>query len=361
MGGRIPGPACDAPLVARDVPLVARDAPAPVSIRVGAASGQGMESPARLTKLWRRLATLLTRPFNPFYTEMQMNVQTILSKLEYNDGIFPVKALKEAIHNQESITPALCDVLQYTIDNSEWVAKEDDYFAHMYALYLLAQFREKRAYPLIIDLFSLPGNIIWDMVGDSITEDLSRILASVHDGNDRPLKSMIENKGVYEYVRAAGLESLLILVAAGLKPREEVVQYYKELFNGGLEREYSFAWDALVQRSTRLYPGEVYDEIKWAYEKGLVDSWFIDLGTVEKTMKDGMRKTLEDLPRYKGHDLVEDAIGEMGKWDCFSSSEDHKKEEVLQPKTAPNKRKKIGRNAPCPCGSGKKYKKCCLR
>ncbi|MGD2011834.1 MAG: SEC-C metal-binding domain-containing protein [Desulfobacterales bacterium] len=21
--------------------------------------------------------------------------------------------------------------------------------------------------------------------------------------------------------------------------------------------------------------------------------------------------------------------------------------------------KKIGRNAPCPCGSGKKYKKCC--
>lgn len=24
------------------------------------------------------------------------------------------------------------------------------------------------------------------------------------------------------------------------------------------------------------------------------------------------------------------------------------------------KTKKVGRNAPCPCGSGKKYKKCCL-
>ena len=24
-------------------------------------------------------------------------------------------------------------------------------------------------------------------------------------------------------------------------------------------------------------------------------------------------------------------------------------------------KKKIGRNDPCPCGSGKKYKKCCLR
>ena len=25
-----------------------------------------------------------------------------------------------------------------------------------------------------------------------------------------------------------------------------------------------------------------------------------------------------------------------------------------------NKKIKVGRNEPCPCGSGKKYKKCCL-
>jgi preprotein translocase subunit SecA len=32
-----------------------------------------------------------------------------------------------------------------------------------------------------------------------------------------------------------------------------------------------------------------------------------------------------------------------------------------KPKTAQRKTKKVGRNAPCPCGSGKKYKKCCGR
>jgi preprotein translocase subunit SecA len=32
-----------------------------------------------------------------------------------------------------------------------------------------------------------------------------------------------------------------------------------------------------------------------------------------------------------------------------------------KPKPAQRKAKKIGRNAPCPCGSGKKYKKCCGR
>ena len=36
-------------------------------------------------------------------------------------------------------------------------------------------------------------------------------------------------------------------------------------------------------------------------------------------------------------------------------------QEVAQAKKAPVKRKepKVGRNDPCPCGSGKKYKKCC--
>ena len=28
-------------------------------------------------------------------------------------------------------------------------------------------------------------------------------------------------------------------------------------------------------------------------------------------------------------------------------------------KKAPKRIKKIGRNEPCPCGSGKKYKQCC--
>jgi hypothetical protein len=37
-----------------------------------------------------------------------------------------------------------------------------------------------------------------------------------------------------------------------------------------------------------------------------------------------------------------------------------KKDKIISPKYSERKRKKIGRNDPCPCGSGKKYKKCCL-
>jgi uncharacterized protein YecA (UPF0149 family) len=34
-------------------------------------------------------------------------------------------------------------------------------------------------------------------------------------------------------------------------------------------------------------------------------------------------------------------------------------EEAARTKTVTRDQPKVGRNEPCPCGSGKKYKKCC--
>jgi preprotein translocase subunit SecA len=53
-------------------------------------------------------------------------------------------------------------------------------------------------------------------------------------------------------------------------------------------------------------------------------------------------KRIDDLRKPKAQKMV------------FSGGEGAEK-----PKTTQRKTKKVGRNAPCPCGSGKKYKKCC--
>jgi SEC-C motif-containing protein len=43
--------------------------------------------------------------------------------------------------------------------------------------------------------------------------------------------------------------------------------------------------------------------------------------------------------------------GEDNRWLCADSE--------MNPKGPQRRVEKIGRNDPCPCGSGKKYKKCC--
>ena len=71
---------------------------------------------------------------------------------------------------------------------------------HIFALYLLAQFREKRAYPFVVQMFSAPGETPFDLAGDTVTERFSSIFASVYDGNPAPLQELVENEAANEYV-----------------------------------------------------------------------------------------------------------------------------------------------------------------
>lgn len=55
-----------------------------------------------------------------------------------------------------------------------------------------------------------------------------------------------------------------------------------------------------------------------------------------------------------------DWLYELPQWkEIFSESELKKLYKEQKESTTIRKGKKIGRNDPCPCGSGKKYKKCC--
>ena len=57
-----------------------------------------------------------------------------------------------------------------------------------------------------------------------------------------------------------------------------------------------------------------------------------------------------------------DWLYELPQWKEIDSEEELKKVYKEQKEsTTIRKEKKIGRNDPCPCGSGKKYKKCCGR
>ena len=52
----------------------------------------------------------------------------------------------------------------------------------------------------------------------------------------------------------------------------------------------------------------------------------------------------------------------LEQWNAIFSEEEQKKLYKEQKEsTTVRKEKKVGRNDPCPCGSGKKYKKCCGR
>ena len=152
----------------------------------------------------------------------------------------------------------------------------------VFALYLLAQFREKRAYPYIVKMFSAPGETSYDLVGDTVTEGLKHILASVYDGNPAPLHGLIENDEANEFVRDAAINAMVVLEHTVQMPRAEVIEYFRSLFQGRLQRTPSFAWDGLVCAVADLPAPELLAEVRQAYAEGLVDDSIADLEGIER-------------------------------------------------------------------------------
>jgi len=298
-----------------------------------------------------------------------MTIPEILKELELYTGRFPMAAMQAAVEQREAITPELLRVLEAVAGDPVQWAERKEYMLHLFALFLLAQFREKRAYPLVVKIFRAPGELLYDLVGDIVTDGLSQILGSVYDGEPAPLEQLIESEDVYEYVRSSAIDAFSVLEHSGQMPREQVVGYFQRLFGGRLKRTYSQAWNGLVCAVADLPAPELLEDVRRAYKDGLVDPGYADLPGIERDL------LTRPQGRREHHHIITDAIAEMEGWSSFRQEERHpgKLPESLPPLVLPaaappetyvasqpfHRQPKVGRNDPCPCGSGKKYKKCC--
>ena len=84
---------------------------------------------------------------------MFVDIHKILKELEFNDGSFPREALAEAIANRNQIIPELLEIIKQGKEKAQELIKQKNYMAHIYAMFLLAKFREKSAYSLSVDFF----------------------------------------------------------------------------------------------------------------------------------------------------------------------------------------------------------------
>ena len=146
-----------------------------------------------------------------------METVEILHQFERFSGKFARAAVEAAVARREEVTPELLRILEGTVDRAAQIDAEGDYMAHLYAMFLLAQFRETRAYPLVLRFALLPEDLQYSLSGDFITENLGQVLASVCGGDLAGIQSLIENESANEWVRGAALSGLVTLVAAGQK------------------------------------------------------------------------------------------------------------------------------------------------
>ena len=248
-----------------------------------------------------------------------MELTAIMEALKENrDRKFPREALNQAIAHKDEITPLLLAEFTPAQEKIAEIDANADYFRHLYALYLLAQFRETQAYPVIIDFISVPDEAIMDIMGDLVTEDLGCILASVCGGDLLPIKQLIETPEVDEYVRGAGFKALLTLVIEGEISRESVLEYFETLWpklQEAKEEEDDFLSHSLLMSILDLYPNEsLVGVLRDAYKADQIDPQWSDIDDLEDTLEIGLEQSIESLASLRYYRFVTDTIISLEWW-----------------------------------------------
>lgn len=278
---------------------------------------------------------------------------------------FPSQAVALAERHREVVAPWLVQVLQDIAQDPEQ-ALQEDYVLHHFAMVLLGHWRDTRAYRPLLALARLPYEIVDELFGDLLFETFDRALASVCDGDVAPLSEIVADDQVSVWVRMTVIEAWLLLVVEGdapLEPLEACLQAVGEreaarLRSHGMSGDDPSIIEAVVSAAADIGAADLGARALAWFDEGLIDTRHIGRAEFEEELRVPIAHRRQAL-RARGRSYLRDPQTEIGWW------ADYHDEPAPQPQrarpgatTAVRDSPKVGRNDPCPCGSGRNYKKC---
>jgi len=302
---------------------------------------------------------------------VELELDEIIAEIDAPFGDLPVQAIRAAEKRRDQIIPGLVQLVERGVQETRDGGKPERN-GSFFAFFLLIEFRAAETFETIVRAVSLPGDLSLQLFGDAIHEALPFAVPAMADRRLDEVLTLIRNRELNEYVRWALQTGLVYLVAGGLRSREEIVGHLRAILIEAIENEDHEAVLAAVHSLHDLYPEEAYDDIKRAYDLGLVDEFMIGLEDFDRQFARGRDRVLQQLQERPVY--IEDTVEMLKHWAAFQPRKSkpavnptprtHSPRPLSPPLPEQNPMKgntepRVGRNQPCPCGSGKKFKKCC--
>jgi hypothetical protein len=269
------------------------------------------------------------------------------------------------VQHYEKIAARLRAVLARVIAEPE-VCEADENLL-FWGIHVMGAVRDEVAFPDVLRLLSLPFDRIDLLLGDAITTTLPKILAGTFNGDHAALMAFIEQPEVDGFVRSSAMEALAFLTFDGRIDMATTEDFLRRVYERRpFDETGTVAWSWALACAL-LGLDSMVPLVESAYADGVMDGQISDYAGWAKILADAHERPT-DVARFhdEGAGYFDDLYSDM-QWiadpdadDVADDSFDEEPAWLSPPEPVRNPLRHVGRNDPCPCGSGKKYKKCCL-
>ena len=244
-----------------------------------------------------------------------------------------------------------------------------------FAVYLAAEKRDARAYRPLVRACHCTAERADELFGDDVGSTLGRLLASVCDGDLAPLKALAEDAAAAMWCRYAALYAMAVGVVEGDASRDDLLAYLDAFCErealalrrgAGSDADASELLTWAASTAGRIGPAPLLPKIRAWLAEGLIVPGIAGLGFFEQRAALPAADCLAEAAEDGNMRYVADGLAMVAGWCCFEEAPSAKARPLLwnhdsiRPAgTIVRDLPKVGRNDPCPCASGKKYKKCC--
>jgi hypothetical protein len=295
-----------------------------------------------------------------------MEPEKILHELTYADGL-PREALKAASAQRgEMVSLFLDEIESYLALEPAERAKPTPLF---FIFHLLGEWRETAAYRPLARLLGIPRRDVDTIFGDGITTTSHRVMASVFDGDPQPLYDIILDPNADEFIRAGMCEALALVTVRGELDRAVAGRFLRDAFIEMRPQAECYVWVGWQSAIATLGMSDLKILVQKAFDRGFINGHVLGFDHFEEDLRRAMEHPDEPWrPDDRDCMLFGDTVEELSGWYCFTEQYREDQERWRRQAEANHARsqrlenpfKGVGRNDPCPCGSGKKFKKCCL-
>lgn len=299
-------------------------------------------------------------------TDETLTIDDLLEAFATAGRVLPRAALEQAASRWPEVGPVLVALLEAAANGTDRSERTNRIL--FFATFLMAQGGKTRAFRPLCAIAADGERMRW-MIGDAVTEGFACILGRVYDGDPAPLRMLIEAADADEYARDAGLRALAWLTATGRIDRPATADYLRDLFTALRPQATCFVWVGWQHAIALLALDDLVPLVEDAFDQGFIDMGMQGSWHFHKRLSTA-RQAAEPTAAFEWHlrevGRFDSAVAHLSGWAAFQSDEERRRRSMVDPRmlqkarTVENPFRHVGRNDPCPCGSGKKFKKCCL-